>query len=75
MQSVKKFIEVWIRNEDSIHDEFGTAYNYALYLCGGDFTQFDDINTLVAFLSTVRIVPSPEYQSKYNEEESDDLPF
>jgi hypothetical protein len=75
MENVNKFIEVWVRNEDSLHESFGTAYNYALYLCGGDFTQFDDINSLVAFLSTTRIVPSPEYQSKYNKEDSDDLPF
>lgn len=71
MISVKKFVEEWIRDEDSLHQEFGSAYKYALYLCGGDFAQFDDINTLVAFLSTQPVLPLVEYLA----EEEDDLPF
>lgn len=71
MQNVTTFIEVWSLEKDSIIESFGSAYNYALYLCGGDFNQWDDINLLVSFLSTQPILPRVEYA----QEESDDLPF
>lgn len=74
MQNTKTFIKVWNRDEDSLHKDYGSAYQFALYLCGGDFTQFDDINTLVAFLSTQPIVPSKAWQAKQKEED-DELPF
>ena len=28
------------------NEEFPTMYDYALYVCGGDFTSFDDGNLL-----------------------------
>lgn len=71
MQNVKTFIEVWDLEQDSLVEAFGSPYNYALYLCGGDFTQWDDINLLVSFLSTYPILP----RLAYAQEESDDLPF
>ena len=31
-------------------DEFPTLRDYCLYLCGGDFTAFDDYNALANFM-------------------------
>jgi hypothetical protein len=71
MQNVKTFIEVWNRDEDSLLEDYGSAYQFALYICGGDFTQWDDINLLVSFLSKQPILPRVEHA----EEEVDELPF
>lgn len=29
-----------------VNEEFPTLYDYALYVCGGDFTSFDNTNLL-----------------------------
>lgn len=45
--TLESYFEINSGNTDS--DEkanFPTLYDYALYLCGGDFTAFDDYNAL-----------------------------
>lgn len=46
MISSNKIIEEYKngKHEESFIDQWPTLYMYALYVCGGDFSQFDDID-------------------------------
>ena len=47
--STEKTIAEYYENETN-KTEFPTFYDYCLYLCGGDFTAFDDYNNLARYL-------------------------
>lgn len=45
MINTVKFIQEW-ETMESEQTEFENLYMYALYACGGDFTQFDNVELL-----------------------------
>lgn len=40
--------------EDGIRQEFESMYNYALYICGGDWDLFDDYPVLGKFMELTK---------------------
>lgn len=88
MMNTQHFINVWIENDHDLQQSFESPYKYALYLCGGDFTQFDDLPKLIEFFDksykhpcpVVKLVPlHGDMANQFNEsqefEEDDDLPY
>lgn len=51
MINTDAFITEWT-DDNQLWDTFDTAYDYALYLCGGDFSQFDDVPKLGVFFDS-----------------------
>lgn len=82
MISVDKLINDW-KDSNSIQDAYGTPYKYALYVCGGDFKQFDNIDKLLSFFESVKVQPvklngdmaNQFNESFYDDEYGDDLPY
>lgn len=72
MINVEQFIQEWITNED-IQYAFETPYQYALYMCGGDFSLFDDVSKLITFFNEYRPEPAALQEVQYDDFE--DLPY